>query len=537
MLLLAPLLTALLLPAPAALAPGVPSRGHVQDERVFQEVESWLRNFRRGSLDVREGAGAKRELEELIVRLRALRRVRIEMVHEVDLALLDLASLGLRESFDLPRLTRERLEERGIDLERSAERVRAMGMAGLRSVWTRSWSEEQAGWLARDVVLLRRQHSDQRRQVAMRLLTELGSSEGLKAVLTVAADERDDLRANALDALAGWPDPAADAFLLAQYDGRARNDGAPFRLLVQHVQRRRPLPDEVRREVLVRIDALLADVDWREATRGVELTRALSPEQVAIPLIDGLDRWVKRMAVAPGTGAKRVNNDILRELQSMSGLGIRLDAQAWRNWWERVAAGDVPLKRGTGEGPQGFSEASFFGLRPASDQVWFVVDLSGSMENSLGTSMSSRYDEAVQQLRSYLEKAGPQTRFGITLFNGETRRWRNSPQWASPAHIQAARSWLERQRPEGGTLLRPAIEEAMKIRSNGKHDLETLEVDTIVVLCDGETDSGPGWVKPFLTRYNEAARVMFHGVLVGHGGDGTLEALAEGSGGSVARWN
>ena len=57
----------------------------------------------------------------------------------------------------------------------------------------------------------------------------------------------------------------------------------------------------------------------------------------------------------------------------------------------------------------------------------------------------------------------------------------------------------------------------------------------MIVLCDGETAEGPGWVKSFLERVNALARICFHGVQIGGGGDGTLELLAQGSGGEFVR--
>ena len=69
----------------------------------------------------------------------------------------------------------------------------------------------------------------------------------------------------------------------------------------------------------------------------------------------------------------------------------------------------------------------------------------------------------------------------------------------------------------------------------GDPDMERLEADTIVVLCDGETERGPRWVQPTLERVLPHHPLVFHCVLLGGRGDGTLRALAEGSGGSYLR--
>jgi hypothetical protein len=95
--------------------------------------------------------------------------------------------------------------------------------------------------------------------------------------------------------------------------------------------------------------------------------------------------------------------------------------------------------------------------------------------------------------------------------------------------------WAIERIPAGGTQLRPAIEEAFELRRDGSVDLEQLEADTVVVLCDGATEEGPRWVAPLLARVNERACVVFHCVQIGPGGDGTLEALAAETGGDFVR--
>lgn len=84
-------------------------------------------------------------------------------------------------------------------------------------------------------------------------------------------------------------------------------------------------------------------------------------------------------------------------------------------------------------------------------------------------------------------------------------------------------------------MLQSAVMRALKIGPDGLPDLAVLEADTVIVLCDGETAEGPGWVEPFLEIANQRARVIFHCVKIGAGGDGTLEKLAKGTGGDFVR--
>jgi len=89
--------------------------------------------------------------------------------------------------------------------------------------------------------------------------------------------------------------------------------------------------------------------------------------------------------------------------------------------------------------------------------------------------------------------------------------------------------------PGGGTNPRLAIERALLMDERGQPDLDALEADTVIVLCDGATDGGRSWVKPFLDRVLPLYPVRFHSVLIGTEGDGTLKALAEQSGGRFRR--
>ena len=86
-----------------------------------------------------------------------------------------------------------------------------------------------------------------------------------------------------------------------------------------------------------------------------------------------------------------------------------------------------------------------------------------------------------------------------------------------------------------GTYLRPGVETCLRVGLDGKIDLKALEEDTVIVLCDGETAEGRGWVWSWWREVAEESCVRFHCVQLGGGGNGALEALAEVSGGEFVR--
>jgi hypothetical protein len=152
-----------------------------------------------------------------------------------------------------------------------------------------------------------------------------------------------------------------------------------------------------------------------------------------------------------------------------------------------------------------------------------------------GFAKHTRWDEAVEQLLGFLDGIGPRARFGVILFHEYPEEWRPTLLDATPENKKSVRAWLTGNRPGGGTELQGAIARAMRLGPDGNPDLAVLETDTIIVLCDGETAEGPGWVEPFLHGPNQRARVVFHCVQIGASGDQTLERLATGSGGDFIK--
>jgi Mg-chelatase subunit ChlD len=188
-----------------------------------------------------------------------------------------------------------------------------------------------------------------------------------------------------------------------------------------------------------------------------------------------------------------------------------------------------------GEADTPSTRASFFGLQLPTDRVVFVVDRSGSMSAPFGASDRSRYQEAVAQVLGFLRVQGDTARFRVILFGSGFASSSSALQPANERNLAALERWLGSRTPGGGTELRPAIEEAIALTPSGRCDLALLEADSVVVLCDGETAEGPLWVQPLLERVNGEACLVFHAVQIGGAGDGTLEALAEQTGGQHLR--
>ena len=237
-------------------------------------------------------------------------------------------------------------------------------------------------------------------------------------------------------------------------------------------------------------------------------------------------------AIADGRGSRRIQHDLASVLQTLSGKEIGTNPQSWRTWWRAVSDGQLEFAEPGAEPPAPSSRsASFFGLRPVSSRVTFVLDHSGSMTSRWPGSGHTRYVEAIEQLLRYLQAAGPDTLYNVVLFDSNALLSTPHLVPATPENLELTRKSLLRRSPDGSTNLYAGIRKAFLEDGKGRIDVSRIEADTVVVLCDGVTDAGPAWIDPFLDRWADEARIVFHCVFLGDRSDGALERLARRTGG------
>lgn len=389
------------------------------------------------------------------------------------------------------------------------------------------------------------------RQLCLQVLENTRVADLRLALLTVGRREKDPLRSTALGSLGRWAsvfgaDDTVDLFLV-QLLGKAfdkRTSPHPYNVILNRLSSsEEPLGERASELLRTRIKQMFVSADWRETARALRLSAGLAVTDRVPLLLDGLNVWSKRAKSGKEyDGLTRVRGDLVRALRELSGQSHGVEPRPWIDWWVAVRQGNLPMP-GTPEfeaarlkrEKEPRSTASFFGLRPESRRVTFVIDFSGSMRTGFSTDGNSRYVEAVEQMMRFLQGAPKGTRFNTILFSSDTISSGSKLQPATPKRLEAARRALLKQSPEGGTHLRPAIEEALKLDRSGLPDLKSLEADTIIVLCDGETEEGSAWVRPMLDRVLPIYPVVFHAVHLGNRSDGALQALAEGSGGSYIR--
>ncbi len=389
------------------------------------------------------------------------------------------------------------------------------------------------------------------RRLAISLLEDAEVAQLRTALLTLARRAEDPLRGHAIEILSRWAeqsgeDESVDGFLVELLGERfdPRTSPHPFNIMLARLRSTdAPLAPRARQRLSAGVAAMVISSDWRDVARGVRLSEGFPLDERVPMLLDALNVWHRRAESGRTIeGLARCRGDLVRALRSLSGRFHGPRPGPWIEWWIQVRKGELPRpgsaafeaeRRRRASEPR--STASFFGVRPETDRVTFVIDHSGSMSTGFGTDGRTRYVEAVEQMMRFLQGAPEDCRFSVILFSSDTTTTGDELLPNDVQTLEKVREELLAREPGGGTRLAPAVREALMMDRDGYPDLERLQADTIVVLCDGETERGPRWVQPTLERVLPHHPLVFHCVHLGGRGDGALRALAEGSGGSYLR--
>jgi hypothetical protein len=430
----------------------VPSTAQQPSPRdPLARLQRWIARYS-GQEGDREWEKDSQDLGRLLDEIGALDLRAPERRVEIAAGLLDLAALQNAEQ----RAARPDLQPLPTDARTLAlqERARALLKAQLDG----DAAGELARALAVRVLADARANPLPRRVAAVELLAGRRLPAIETALLFCAQSGEPALAHAALAALSGWSDEAVHRVMAAAL-ARSLDDpraDVPTAALAHFAGVTLPAESSVRAIVQRYLARGAASADWRVATRSIAVARALSDDEAAPVLIQALQVWCDRRE--SGRGSRRVEGEIVRELERRAGQPIGPHPERWFAWWKARRAGGTAsgvLDTGT--------HIAFFGLRPETDRVVFVLDRSGSMDEPFGVRGASRFQEAVAELFRCLEALGPGTRFRVVLFSGQPWVWHRDPVLATPSALSELRVWLAGQKPAGGTALAPAFAEALEL--------------------------------------------------------------------------
>ena len=284
-----------------------------------------------------------------------------------------------------------------------------------------------------------------------------------------------------------------------------------------------------KKQVPVLLAALEHD-DWSTRFAAVEGLLSMKDKRAVGPLIE-------RMAKDPGRLGKRIS-EVLWEFTAQP---YGEDIKRWQSWWTEaapkfsiVSQKDLDLAAKAREEQRlkqrTRSTAKFFGLQVESHRVIFVLDVSGSMLESMygryvGKRGAARIDVAKQEVKQAIENLDEGALFNVFAFSSGVEKWqKESAGTNSPASRQAALTWVERLGAAGATNLYDSLKLAFADK----------DVDTIYVMSDGEPTNGEV-IDPFRIReevafWNKHRKIKIHTVAIGSNLE-VLEWLAADSGG------
>ena len=268
-------------------------------------------------------------------------------------------------------------------------------------------------------------------------------------------------------------------------------------------------------------------------------TRLLAIEAMAgLKQAETVGALVARMSKETG----RIKKQLAETLWQLTAQPFEEDEGKWSAWWQTAkpdfkvatseeldaAAKARERKRLT---QRTVSKAKFFGIKVESHRVIFVLDVSGSMMESMygrefNGRPAARIDVAKQELSKAIENLDAGALFNIFTFSSGVARWQVDGIGVNNAQNRKdALTWVERLGAAGGTNLYDSVRDAFA----------DPDVDTMFILSDGEPTAGdvldPFRIREDVARWNRHRHIKLHTIAIG-GNLEVLEWLAKDAGGT-----
>lgn len=276
--------------------------------------------------------------------------------------------------------------------------------------------------------------------------------------------------------------------------------------------------------------AALEHDDWSTRFVAIDAVASLR-DKAAVP------KLIARMGKETGRMKKRV----AEALWQLTAQPFDEDVERWKGWWAEASkdfevVGEKELDKAEKERERRrltqrtTTQAKFFGIKVESHRVIFIIDVSGSMlESMYGREFegrgAARIDVAKQELTQAIENLEPGALFNVFAFASSVARWQKEGIGVNTNQDKKdAVEWVRRLGASGATNLYDSVKTAF----------DDPDVDTIFILSDGEPTNGavidPYRIREDVAFWNQHRKIKINSIAIG-GNLEVLEWLAKDAGG------
>jgi len=272
----------------------------------------------------------------------------------------------------------------------------------------------------------------------------------------------------------------------------------------------------------------------------IDSTKAVAELVEMAGLLDQHEKLQERL----GMPVTRAIHQALEEMTGRDG-----GRQTWPEWWAEHQHGfKTAREKALAEnqevvpGEQKGTSAAFYGIKTRSKRLCFVLDVSGSMNE---TTTSDAYEQKVQtkievakhELVNTIKNLPDDAWFTIIFYSSGFKMWKPRLVQALPEVRDEAVAWIGEVMAAGATNIFDPLAKAFELAGRGAFDRGyEVALDTIFFLSDGQPTTGlimdPRKILEELLRLNQLKRVQVNTIGLGPQHDAVfMQMLAEQTGG------
>jgi hypothetical protein len=201
-------------------------------------------------------------------------------------------------------------------------------------------------------------------------------------------------------------------------------------------------------------------------------------------------------------GSGLVLQHIYPTLLEITDLQFGADAAQWARWWDRAQENyEIPSDEKLAERREARAKtaalyvpkegsAAFAGIATPSQEVVFVIDISGSMEDAVldrekfrqaGHTRFSKMDILKKELTAAIEGLGDNVVFNVHAFASEVDSWRKDLVPANALNKKSAVSFVQKLKPIGGA----AAQQRASAGLSGSANVSAGRTNTYAALMAG----------------------------------------------------